>query len=95
VVLLGTQCWSSVLSSVVGRHWFSIVVVHCSSLSVTVHHLSVSSSSGVISFCMVTWPLMCRGPSHWGGVTRWVVDSGGVALVESDDRGRGYLQYEI
>jgi len=26
---------------------------------------------------------------------RWVVDGGGVALVESDDRGRGYLQYEI
>ena len=37
-----------------------VVISHCCSLlSVTVHHSSVSSSSGVVSFCMVTWLLMC------------------------------------
>jgi len=60
VVLLGTQCWSSMLSSVVSRHWFSVIVVHCSLLSVTVHRSSVSSSSGVVSFHVVMWLLTCR-----------------------------------
>jgi len=57
VVLLGTRCWSSMLSSVIGHHWFSIIVVRCLSLSVTVHHSSVLSSSGVVSFRMVMWEI--------------------------------------
>jgi len=38
----------------------SIIVVCCLSLSVTVHHLSVSLLSSIISFCMVMWLLMCQ-----------------------------------
>ena len=60
-------CLTLVIHAVVGhrlplvfsRH-LSIVVVCCLSLSIAVHRSSVSSSSGVISFCVVMWLLMCQ-----------------------------------
>jgi len=45
-------CSTLVVRVVIGRC--------CSLLSITVHRSLVSSLSGVVSFCVVTWPLTCR-----------------------------------
>ena len=83
VVLLGTRCWSSVLSLV--------VVVHCLLLSVTALFVGVVIvQHRFISHGDVAADVPAGLPIG-EGVTRWAVDSGGIALVESDDRGRGVL----
>jgi len=48
-----------VIHVVIGRRSPLVFGHRCSLLSVTVHCSSVSSSSGVVSFRMVMWPLTC------------------------------------
>jgi len=60
-------CSTLVVRVVISRRSPLVFGHHCSLLSVTVHRSSVSSSSGVVSFRMVTWPLTCRRAFPLGG----------------------------